>query len=374
MLPQALTGGGRVGALEWVDARRTQDAGPGAVRALRLTPLGPLLDEVPKPAPGPGEVLLKVAGAGACHSDLHLMDDLAPGTLPWPPFTLGHETAGWVEGLGQGVSGLEVGEAVVVYGPWGCGRCGRCAMGAENVCERQAEVGAVGAGLGRDGGMAGHMIVPHPRFLVPIGDLDPVRAAPLSDAALTPYHAVRSVSGLLGPGSTAIVIGVGGLGHLAIQVLRVLTPAAVAAVDPRPEARAQARRLGAELVLEPGPDAAEALRLFAGGRGAEVVVDFVGIDDTLSLAARVVAAGGRVVLAGLGGGTLPVSFFGLPYEAGVFTTYWGTLPELREVVALAAAGQIEVEVTTYSLERALEAYEDMRSGRLRGRAVIVPGT
>src|SRR5690606_29355721 len=118
--------------------------------------------------------------------------DFEPGVMPWnPPFTLGHENAGWVEALGAGVSGLDVGDAVAVYGPWGCGLCRRCAQGMEHYCERPDLTGAAVGGLGADGGMAPYMVVPSVRHLVPIGDLDPAEAAPLTDAGLTPYHAVK---------------------------------------------------------------------------------------------------------------------------------------------------------------------------------------
>ena len=174
---------------------------------------------------------MKVGGAGACHSDLHVMEWPA-GFLPYElPFTLGHENAGWIEALGAGVKGWEVGEAVAVYGPWGCGRCRPCRTGLETLCERAAQLGAAGGGLGRDGGMAEYMLVPDPRLLVPLGDLDPRDAAPLSDAALTPYHAIKLALHQLVPGTSAVVIGVGGLGHMAVQILRALTPARVIATD-----------------------------------------------------------------------------------------------------------------------------------------------
>src|SRR5689334_2528989 len=122
------------------------------------------LREVPVPEPGPGEVVVKIGGAGACHSDLHLMEWPA-GQLPFdPPFTLGHENAGWVEAPGAGVTGVEPGQPVAVYGPWGCGRCLACRQSKENLCEHQAEIGVFGGGLGRDGGMAEYMLVPSARL------------------------------------------------------------------------------------------------------------------------------------------------------------------------------------------------------------------
>lgn len=331
------------------------------------------LTEVPHPEPGPGEVVIKIGGSGACHSDLHLMHDFEPGTMPWgPPFTLGHENAGWVDAVGDGVGGLSIGDPVAVYGPWGCGRCRRCRMGMENYCERQAEVGAAGGGLGLDGGMAPYMLVPDPRLLVPIGDLDPTEAAPLTDAGLTSYHAVKRSLPVLVPGSTAVVIGAGGLGHMAVQFLRQLSPAQVIAVDRREEALASAADEGAHQTVVAGADAASEVMEHTRGRGADVVLDVVGTDDTLALAAAVAAPLGHVTVVGIGGGVLPVSFFGIAYEVSVATTYWGTIPELYEVLALARAGSVRARIERHDLGDAASVYEAMAAGALSGRAVIVP--
>src|SRR5579875_2800233 len=220
--------------------------------------------EVEDPRPGPGQVVVRIGGAGACHSDLHLMHDFAGGLLPWgPPFTLGHENAGWVHELGEGVTHLSVGQPVAVYGAWGCGDCPRCQMGAETYCDNPAAapVPSGGGGLGLDGGMAEFMLVPAARLVLPLPEgMDPVHAAPLTDAGLTPYHAVRRSWAKLAPGSTAVVIGVGGLGHLAVQVLKATTAARIVAVDTRAEALDLARQYGADLTLESGADTAAALR------------------------------------------------------------------------------------------------------------------
>lgn len=331
------------------------------------------LTEVPQPEPGPGKVVIRVGGSGACHSDLHLMHDFEPGTMPWgPPFTLGHENAGWVDAIGAGVGGLSIGDPVAVYGPWGCGRCRRCRLGMENYCERQAEVGAAGGGLGLDGGMAPFMLVPDARLLVPIGDLDPAEAAPLTDAGLTTYHAVKRSLRELIPGSTAMVIGAGGLGHMAVQFLRQLSPARVIAVDRREEALASAAEDGAHETVVAGADAASEVMEHTGGRGADVVLDVVGSDDTLALAAAVAAPLGHVTIVGIGGGVLPVSFFGIAYEVSVATTYWGTIPELYEVLALAQAGTVRARIERHDLDDAASVYEAMAAGTLSGRAVIVP--
>ena len=345
------------------------------MKALRLPAWkhDPELVDVVDPEPGPGQVVVRIGAAGACHSDLHLMHDFEPGILPWgPPFTLGHENAGWVDAVGAGVTGLEVGEPVAVYGPWGCGRCHRCRQGMENYCERQAEIGVMGGGLGLDGGMAARMLVPSARLLVPLGDLDPVEAAPLTDAGLTPYHAVKRSQPLLIPGSTAVVIGAGGLGHMAVQILRETCAATVIAVDQRKEALSLAADVGAHHGVLAGDTAAEEILELTRGKGADVVLDIVGADDTLALGAAVTRPLGHLTIVGIAGGTLPVSFFGIGYEVSVATTYWGTLPELMEVIALAAAGRIRAHVRRFTLDDATAAYHAMRHGALDGRAVIVP--
>ena len=344
------------------------------MRALRLLKWksDPVLSEVADPEPGPGEVLVRVGGAGACHSDLHVMREFEGGA-PWgPPLTLGHENAGWVAALGDGAKGVEVGQAVAVYGPWGCGTCGRCRLGAENYCEDRDAAPLTG-GLGADGGMAEYLLVPAARHLLPLPDgLEPAEAAPLTDAGLTPYHAVRRSWPKLPPGSTAVVIGAGGLGHIAVQILKATTAAKVIAVDLRPDALELARAHGADLTLPSDEHAAAEVRAATGGRGADVVLDFVGADATLRLGAAAARTVGDLTVVGIAGGTLPVSFRGIPYEVSVQTTYWGTRPELAEVLDLAARGLIRPRVTTYPLDRAMDAYHDLEAGRLTGRAVIVP--
>lgn len=333
----------------------------------------PELRDVPTPVPQAGEVLVKVGGAGACHSDLHLMEWEA-GTLPFdPPFTLGHENAGWVEQLGAGVAGVEVGEPVLVYGPWGCGRCVACRRSAENYCEHGPEIGAMGGGLGLDGGMAEYLLVPAARLLLPLGDLDPREAAPLTDAALTPYHAIKRSLHKLGPGSHAVVIGAGGLGHMAIQLLDALCPARIVAVDLADHKLALAREVGAqETVRGDADDAAAQVREATRGRGAELVLDLVGSDATLALAGQAGRSEGDLAVVGLAGGTYPLSFFSQAYELAVATTYWGSAIELMEVVELARAGKIHAHVERFPLARVGEAYERLRRGEIEGRAVICP--
>jgi propanol-preferring alcohol dehydrogenase len=333
----------------------------------------PELVDTAQPEPGPGQVVIKVGGAGACHSDIHILYETpGEGASPWQlPFTLGHESAGWVHAIGSGVKGLEVGQAVAVHGAWGCGVCSRCRSGFENYCEKPVSQG----GLGIDGGMAEFLLVPEARHLVPLPDgLDPVAAAPLTDAGLTPYHAIRRSWPKLGPTATAVVIGIGGLGHMAAQILKATTAARVVAVDTKPEARDLARSLGADHVVAPGEGAAREIRGLTDGRGADVVLDFVGADATLQLGMAVSRPLGDLTIVGIAGGSYPLGFFSVPYEVSIQSVYWGSRAELVELLDLAARGLVHAEKTTFSLEEAPEAYRALHDGTLSGRAVIVPNS
>ncbi len=343
------------------------------MRALRMVGFGrePELMDVPEPVPGPGEVVIKVGGAGACHSDLHILHEVDVSSVWQLPMTLGHETAGWVHAMGSGVDRLTEGDPVAVYGAWGCGLCRHCAVGIENYCERPTGIG--GGGLGRDGGMADYLLVPHQRHLVALPEgLDPVTAAPLTDAGLTPYHAIRRSLPKLTPDATCVLIGVGGLGHIAVQIARATTAARVIAVDVKPEALELARKVGAHHAVLSDADAAATIRELTDGHGADVVIDFVGATTTLELARSVARIMGDVTVVGIAGGEIPLSFFTQPYEVSIATTYWGTRPELAELLTLAARGDIGTERTLYSLDDAARAYRDLHDGRVTGRAVIVP--
>ncbi|MGE2832384.1 NAD(P)-dependent alcohol dehydrogenase [Mycobacterium sp. SMC-4] len=321
-------------------------------------------------------MVVKIGGAGACHSDLHLLHDFDAGMMPWtPPFTLGHENAGWVDSVGDGVHAVAEGDAVAVYGPWGCGRCERCALSAKNYCEDplSAPVISGGGGLGMDGGMAEYLLVPAERSLVKLPEsLEASTAAALTDAGLTQYHAIRRSWAKLTPTATAVVIGVGGLGHVALQLLKATTAAHVIAVDNRREALDLATEMGADDVVLSGDQAGEAIRELTGGRGADVLLDFVGAEQTIELARTAARPLGDVTIVGIAGGSVPLSFFSQPYEVSIQTTYWGSRLELNELMDLAARGLVHVETTTYSLDDAARAYRDLADGKVRGRAVVVP--
>src|SRR5262245_4636460 len=332
----------------------------------------PEFPEVPDPRPGPGQVVVRVAGSGLCHTDFTV---IARPHGYWkdepPPFTLGHEIAGWVEEVGTGVTKFRHGDAVAVNPNWAsCGRCHLCRSGEENHCLYQKAIRA--PGVGYNGGHAAYVLVPEARFLVPIGDLDAVEAAPLTDAGITTYSAIKSALPAIWPGSTAVVIGVGGLGLYAVQFLRQLTGARIVAVDSTEPRLKLAREYGADDVVSSGPTAADQIRELTGGIGAAFVLDCVGVNATLATGVAALSWRGRLSMVGAGGGTIPFDFFKVPPGVQLTTSLNGGSIALMEVVGMAALGRIKILVDRYPLSAAKKAYDDFEHGRLVGRAVLMP--
>ncbi len=288
--------------------------------------------------------VVRVLAAGVCHSDVHMIDGAIGGPLPR---VLGHEIAGQVEGGGN----------VLVYPCWSDGTCAYCRRGLEQLCPAVAE-----PGWAVDGGFAEQLLVPHPRFLLPLGDLDPVRAAPLADAGVTPYRAVRRALPWLAAGATALVIGAGGLGQFAIQYLRLLSAATVVVVDPSEPRRRRAHSLGAHHVAAPG----------AVLPAAEAVFDLVGSDATLRQAVEHVRPAGVVMVVGEAGGRIPFGFSLVPYEAHLTSSVWGSYQDLRAVLGIAQRGDLIWDVEPVPLAQVNEALLRLRNGEVAGRIVLTP--
>jgi propanol-preferring alcohol dehydrogenase len=332
----------------------------------------PDFQEVPEPHAEPGQVVVRVGGSGLCHTDFTV---ISRERSYWkdepPPFTLGHEIAGWIEEVGTGVTRFKRGEAVAVNPSWAsCGHCHMCRSGEENHCLYQKAIRA--PGVGYDGGHAQYVLVPEARFLVPIGDLDPVQAAPLTDAGITTYSAIKPALPRIWPGSTAVVIGVGGLGIYAVQFLRLLTGARIVAVDSTEARLKLARDYGADDVVLSGPDAAHQIRDLSAGVGAAFVLDCVGVNATLATAVAALSWRGRLTMVGAGGGSIPFDFFKMPPGAQLTTSLNGGSIALTEVVEMAALGRLKILVDRYSLNHVKQAYEDFEHGHLVGRAVLMP--
>jgi propanol-preferring alcohol dehydrogenase len=321
--------------------------------------------------PGRAELLLRVLAAGVCRTDLALARGSGDGLAL--PVTLGHEIVGEVVAFGDVVARPRRGSVVAVYELLGCGRCRACAGGRDNVC-RDVAPGAIG--ITRDGGMADHVAVPA-RNLVALGDVDPVHAAPLTDAGMTALHAVERGRPLLEAGATAVVVGIGGLGHLAVQFLRATSDARVVAVDVDRARLGFAAEIGADDGVLTGPDAAEGILRASAGRKVDVVFDFVGAQQSLDLAAEVTGRGGAIVVTGGGGGRLSITAeMGAgrapDREVAMVHTFGGTRDDLVRALALAEAGRVQTHVEAHDLAAAGRVLEDLGAGKVLGRAVLVP--
>ena len=328
------------------------------------------VQDVGTPVPSSGELLLRVGGAGLCHSDVQLMSiaGFLGGSLP---FTGGHEIAGWVDRLASDVSGVKEGAAVAVYGLVGCGGCKACAEGKDQLCP----AGPQAIGVTRDGGLAEFVVVPA-RNVIDIGGLDVIQAATMTDAGVTAYSAVVRAVDLLVPGATALVIGIGGLGHLAVQILAALTPARIVAVDVAPDALHLARAVGAHDTVLASDTTLGDLEGLIGARGVDVVFDFVANDATLSLGAHAVKKGGAMCLTGLGHGTLAVGTgfdSPIPPEVRVERTFSGSGSDLIHTIELAKSGRLRATVSRHELDDVPALLDSLkRGGEIKGRAVVVP--
>lgn len=320
--------------------------------------------EVPVPRPAPDQVLLRMKAAGVCRTDLEIMDH-GIQFVPWVgSYTLGHENIGEVVGLGEAVTGRSIGDMVVVNAGGTCGVCRNCLTGDDNFCTARPLV----YGTANDGGLADFMVA-RQRDVLSIGSLAPTTAAPLGDAGATAYGAVQRALPGVGDNGAVVVIGVGGLGSFALQLLRLKTTATVIAVD-LPERLAHAKERGAHATVASDAGAAAAILALTDGTGVDAVLDFVGIDATLTLSAQITRSLGSVTLVGTGGGTLPFGF--MASQAGVrFSTHAScSLEELTELISITERGLLDVDTTFYPFAELERAYDDLRAGRIVGRGVL----
>jgi propanol-preferring alcohol dehydrogenase len=331
------------------------------------------------PAPAGREVTIRVTHCGICHSDLHIQAggfDMGGGKLSSLeragtklPVTMGHEIGGEVVEVGPDVTDAKVGDRVVVY-PWlGCGECPTCLSGNDHLCNN----GARNLGIQLPGGYSDLVRVPHERYLVPVGTLDPARAATFACAGITAYGAIRKL-----PEAEAsdwiVVIGCGGVGMTAVALLSALSQAKVVAIDPDPAKRETAQRYGAALVVDPGSADAARTIIKATGNNVLGVVDFVGAESSSALGVAVVRRGGMVVIVGLFGGEFrcPVPMFPLKSMA-VQGSYVAGLNELRELIELAQRVTLpEIPLTLRPLAEVNRSLEDLAAGRVVGRVVLQP--
>jgi len=330
------------------------------------------IEEVDTPRPKGSEVLVRVRAAGMCHTDVHIWEGhYGPIRVEERgvrfPLIMGHEIAGEVEEVGDLVEGLSKGDRVVVY-PWiGDGICKACLAGYDNLCVR----GTKPLGVLKPGGYAEYVLVPSPRYLVKTR-ADPVGGAPMSCAGITAYNAVRKAE--LSPGDNVMVVGVGGLGHIAVQVAKRLYGVRVIAADVREEALKLAESLGADHSVNPSKaDLQAEVKKLTDGLGVDAAIDFVGRAETVLGAFNTLKRGGRLVVVGLGGDYASITLPLLPLRSvEIRGAYVGGLKDLVEMVRLAEMGIVRVEAEVHRLEEINEAFERLRKGGVRGRAVLTP--
>lgn len=336
---------------------------------------GVALEEVPDPKiTDPFDVIVKIAGAGVCRTDLHLIEAVWRDSLGNPalPYTLGHENAGWIEEMGSAVQGFSKGDPVILHPLITCGLCRACRTGYDMACEK-----GVFPGLdGTDGGYAEYVKTSVRAVIKLAPGTDPAPLAPYADAGITAYHAVKvKAAPYIYPGTTAVVLGIGGLGHFGVQLLKATTTARVIAMDKAPERLEFARRLGADETVLVGEDGGVAGVLDAtDGRGADVILDFVAEHGTPEKALQFLrpARGGTYIVIGYGGVVAPTTLDMINKEINILGSIVGSYAELAELMELNHQGKVRIEAQTFPLSEAQHALEQLDAGRVIGRGVLIP--
>ncbi|HEU0230790.1 MAG TPA: NAD(P)-dependent alcohol dehydrogenase [Burkholderiaceae bacterium] len=330
----------------------------------------PSIDDVDEPTvKGPWDVIVKVGAAGLCRTDLHIIEGQWEAIQhPRLPYILGHENAGWVSAVGSAVSNVAVGDTVIMHPLASCGLCPACRVGDDSHCLHSDF-----PGLNVDGGMAEYMST-NARAVVKLdSSLQPRDIAALADAGITAYHAVRKAKNLLWPGSHAVVIGAGGLGHIGIQALKAITAAEITVIDRSEAALELARELGADhTVVSIDDDAVTKQVLDITDGGAHVVFDYVAEHGTEALAPKILRNSGSYYVIGYGGMIkLPTIDF-ISREISVVGNLVGTYNDLVELMTLTARGRVKLHTNVYPLEAACDALNDLDQGRMVGRGILVP--
>jgi len=342
------------------------------VRAVRVHAYHsqPTIDEIPEPTlQGPLDVIVKIGGAGVCRTDLHIINgDWAEAMSPDLPYVIGHENAGWVHAIGDGVTNVAVGDTVILHPQPSCGLCLACRRGRDMQCEA-----AFFPGLSNnDGGMAEYLRTTARACIKLDPSTNPADVAALADAGITAYHAVRKAVPNLYPGTTAVVQGAGGLGHIAIQTLAAITGTRIVVVDRNPDALALAKQIGADETVLADGNHVEAVKDLTNGLGGDVVFDFVAEQGAELDAWQMTAPAGSQYVLGYGGEFRAPTLDFVGGEKNVIGNIVGTYADLTELMVLAQAGKVTLHTRQYPLDAALDALNDLDNGRVRGRAILVP--
>jgi NAD+-dependent secondary alcohol dehydrogenase Adh1 len=330
----------------------------------------PSLDEIPEPViQGPLDVVVRVGGAGVCRTDLHILEgQWAEAMSPELPYVIGHENSGWVHEVGAGVTNVAVGDTVILHPQPSCGLCLPCRAGRDMQCENGFFPGL----SNNDGGMAEYLRTTARACVKLNPDTEPADVAALADAGITAYHAVRKAIPLLPPGTTAVVQGAGGLGHIGIQCLSALTATRIVVVDRNPAALELAGKLGADETVVADGSHVTAVQDLTGGAGADVVLDFVAEQGAEQDGWAMTRPAGSYFVIGYGGDLRIPTLDFVAGEKNVIGNIVGTYTDLAELMVLAQAGKVTLHTARYPLSDAVQALHDLDAGKVRGRAILVP--
>ncbi len=329
------------------------------------------LENVPSPTiNAPDEVVVRVGAAGLCRTDLHIIEGVWRDTMDPEgsllPYIMGHENAGWVEDVGSGVKSVKPGDAVICHPLRSCGICLNCRHGEDMYCDN-----GVFPGLGANGGFAEYFLTTERALIKLNKNVVPVDVAPLADAGITAYRAAKRAAKLLRPGTYCVVLGIGGLGHIALQCLHELCGTRTIAIDRSPHARELAKKYGAHHILDGGPDVIEQVHELTGG-GAHVVIDFVGELGVENICWKMVRQGGQYFVVGYGGKIEIPTIHMVINEIQVGGSLVGNFTELVELMELNAEGRVHMQSSQYALSNINSAISDLKAAKMVGRGVIVP--
>jgi NAD+-dependent secondary alcohol dehydrogenase Adh1 len=327
------------------------------------------VEEVDEPEVlGPLDVIVRIGAAGLCRTDLHIQEgQWAEKSGVKLPYTPGHENAGWVHEVGSGVTNVEVGDTVIVHPFISCGLCRPCRRGDDMHC-----LNGSFPGINRDGGFA-EFLHTSARSVVKLNpSLHPKDIAALADAGLTAIHAVKKAIPVLGPGTKAVVIGAGGLGHIGIQCLEAMTPTEIIVIDPSDKALALAGEVGADHTVKVDGNHREAVLELTDGRGAEAIIDFVGEKGAIEDGIAMVQDGGFYYVIGYGENINVPTIDVISRENSFIGNLVGTNVDLEDLMTLTAQGHVRLHTQTYPLDAINDAMHDLDEGRLQGRGILVP--
>jgi NAD+-dependent secondary alcohol dehydrogenase Adh1 len=330
----------------------------------------PTIDEVPEPTvTGPLDVVVKIGGAGVCRTDLHIILGQWDSRMnPTLPYTIGHENAGWVHEVGSAVTNVAVGDTVILHPTPTCGLCRACRAGQDMHCSSSTFPGLDGSA----GGMAEYLLTSARACVKLDPGTQPQDVAALADAGITAYHAVRKMIPQLYPGTTCVVIGAGGLGHIGIQCLAALTATNIIVVDRNPDALNLAKQLGAAHTALADGTQVDAIKDLTGGEGADVVFDFVAEEGAENDGFEMTRPAGSYSVIGYGGSLTIPTLDIISTERNIIGNIVGTYNELAELMVLAQAGKVTLHTKIYPLDAAQDALADLDAGLVRGRAILVP--